>query len=119
MKPSERIFHTFVDGGSHLDAQVLATVLDEFDARLAKLEAAAPPVEELDPTKPLYVGDGRPALGNEVGGFPPHVMCARCSGPIDPLKSWQNKQGVRFCGAECFRASEAAAYEPEPDEEPQ
>lgn len=79
----------------YLDEEAERRSKFEADAmgRLRKLEAASTPK-------------------NQVGGFPPRVMCAQCGGPTMNHYRWQSGlTGALFCSRGCLHA---ALYPNEP-----
>lgn len=96
-----------------------AGVLD----RLTAIEAVAPPREELDPTKPLYVGDGVPSIRikREAIGFDPAYAagqeptspCSHCGKPLGAsICTTSAAPGKQFCSLDCSQS----AYAPDPTE---
>ncbi len=83
--------------------------------------------QEPDPTKPLYVGDGRPRihLGHPDSlqrfgtGHPSEQPCIMCGRPTyDIIDRYQTAGGRPLCSKACFDrvlAAPAGAYEPEPE----
>lgn len=93
----------------HLDAEQERRQAFERDVltRLTELERQHAPGLAAEAERKEWRGSH-----NQVGGFPPHMMCAHCSGPCAPLTCYQNASGTLFCGKECFEADRRNATAP-------